>query len=54
MLLLKNVVEFEAKLIYIGLYTVMAFLLEPVFGATLGCVPSVYGYLKAIPEICTK
>lgn len=46
--------EFEAKLLEIGPETVMAFILEPVVGAALGCVPYVPGYLKAIKEICVK
>lgn len=32
----------------------MAFILEPVVGAALGCVPPVPGYLKAMREVCVS
>lgn len=34
--------------------TVCAFVAEPVVGATLGCVPSVPGYFKAMRKVCDK
>ncbi len=46
--------EFEAKLEELGPDTVMAFVAEPVVGATLGAVPAVPGYFKAIREICDR
>lgn len=38
----------------IGSEKVMAFILEPVSGAALGCAPFVPGYLKAMQEVCHK
>ena len=32
----------------------MAFVAEPVVGATLGAVPAVDGYFKTIREICNR
>lgn len=32
----------------------MAFILEPMVGAALGCVPAVPGYLKAMQDVCHK
>ncbi|WP_372024777.1 aspartate aminotransferase family protein [Tistrella mobilis] len=46
--------EFERELLIQGPETVLAFLAEPVVGATLGAVPAVEGYFKAIREICTR
>ncbi|HRO10031.1 aspartate aminotransferase family protein [Amaricoccus sp.] len=44
--------ELEAEIRRLGPETVMAFLCEPVVGATAGAVPAVPGYLKRIREIC--
>ncbi|MCJ8339842.1 MAG: aspartate aminotransferase family protein [Pseudomonadales bacterium] len=44
--------ELEAKLEQLGANTVLAFIAEPVVGATLGAVPSVPGYFKRVREIC--
>lgn len=50
----RKAAELEAKFIEIGPDTVMAFILEPVVGAALGCVPYVPGYLKAMKDVCDK
>ncbi|MEM1301893.1 MAG: aspartate aminotransferase family protein [Pseudomonadota bacterium] len=42
----------EAEIERLGPETVMAFVAEPVVGATAGAVPSVPGYFKRIREIC--
>lgn len=42
--------ELEAHLAEVGPETVIAFIAEPVVGATLGAVPAVPGYFKAIRE----
>jgi len=44
--------ELEDEILRLGPETVMAFIAEPVVGATLGAVPAVEGYLKRIREIC--
>ncbi|MCL3882437.1 aspartate aminotransferase family protein [Marivita sp. GX14005] len=44
--------ELEVELQRVGPETVMAFIAEPVVGATLGAVPAVEGYFKRIREIC--
>jgi adenosylmethionine-8-amino-7-oxononanoate aminotransferase len=44
--------ELEAEIERVGPETVMAFIAEPVVGATLGAVPAVDGYFKRIREIC--
>ena len=44
----------EAKLRELGPENVLAFIAEPVVGATLGAVPAVDGYLKRIREICDR
>lgn len=46
--------ELEAEILRLGPETVMAFIAEPVVGATLGAVPAVPGYLARIREICTR
>ena len=46
--------ELEAEIQRLGPETVMAFLAEPVVGATLGAVPAVPGYLARIREICDR
>ena len=44
----------EAKLLELGPETVMAFVAEPVVGATAGAVPAAPGYLARIREICDR
>jgi adenosylmethionine-8-amino-7-oxononanoate aminotransferase len=44
--------ELETEILRLGPETVMAFIAEPVVGATSGAVPAVPGYLKRIREIC--
>jgi adenosylmethionine-8-amino-7-oxononanoate aminotransferase len=44
--------ELEEKIIELGPDQVMAFIAEPVVGATLGAVPGVAGYFRRIREIC--
>lgn len=46
--------ELEQEILRLGTDTVMAFIAEPVVGATLGAVPAVNGYFKRIKEICDK
>jgi len=44
--------ELEITIEKLGSQNVMAFVAEPVVGATLGAVPAVDGYFKTIREIC--
>ncbi|MHA7884558.1 aspartate aminotransferase family protein [Nitratireductor rhodophyticola] len=44
----------EDKINELGPDTVMAFVAEPVVGATAGAVPAVSGYFKRIREICDR
>jgi len=46
--------ELEAKIEELGGDTVIAFVAEPVVGATLGAVPPTPGYFKRIREICDR
>lgn len=46
--------ELDAKISELGEDAVMAFVCEPVVGATLGAVPPVEGYLRAIREVCDR
>ncbi len=46
--------ELEAEIERLGPETVMAFVAEPVVGATAGAVPPVEGYFKRIREICDR
>ncbi|KAI2787700.1 Aminotransferase [Penicillium oxalicum] len=46
--------ELEDKFQELGPDTVCAFVAETVTGATLGCVPALPGYLKAMKEVCQK
>lgn len=46
--------ELEAEILRLGPETVMAFIAEPVVGATLGAVPPVEGYFERIREICDQ
>lgn len=44
--------ELEAEILRVGPENVIAFVAEPVVGATMGAVPPVKGYFKRIREIC--
>ncbi len=44
----------EEEILRLGPETVMAFVAEPVVGATLGAVPAVAGYFRRIREICDR
>ena len=46
--------ELETEIQRLGPESVMAFVAEPVVGATAGAVPAVPGYLKRIREICDR
>jgi len=46
--------ELEAKILELGTDSVIAFVAEPVVGATLGAVTAAPGYFKRIREICDK
>ncbi|QKV19193.1 aspartate aminotransferase family protein [Oricola thermophila] len=46
--------ELEAEIERLGPETVLAFIAEPVVGATAGAVPPVEGYFRRIREICDK
>ena len=44
----------EDEILSVGVDQVMAFVAEPVVGASLGAVPAVDGYFKRIREICDR
>ncbi|WP_159588086.1 aspartate aminotransferase family protein [Chelativorans xinjiangense] len=46
--------QLEDKILELGADTVMAFIAEPVVGATAGAVPAVPGYLARIRDICER
>lgn len=46
--------ELEAEILNLGADKVMAFVAEPVVGATLGAVTAVPGYFKRVREICDR
>lgn len=46
--------ELDEEINRLGAENVMAFVAEPVVGATLGAVPAVEGYFKRIREICDE
>lgn len=46
--------ELEAEILRLGAENVMAFVAEPVVGATLGAVTAVPGYFKRIREVCDR
>jgi adenosylmethionine-8-amino-7-oxononanoate aminotransferase len=50
----KKAAELEAKFQELGPQTVIGFIMEPVVGAALGCVPCVPGYMKAMRDVCHK
>ncbi len=46
--------ELEDKILELGADQVIAFVAEPVVGATLGAVPAVEGYFRRIREVCDR
>ncbi|TDK44488.1 aspartate aminotransferase family protein [Antarcticimicrobium luteum] len=46
--------ELEDEILRLGPDTVMAFMAEPVVGATMGAVPAAPGYFNRIREICDR
>ena len=46
--------ELEAKIVELGADSVIAFVAEPVVGATLGAVTAANGYFRRIREICDR
>jgi len=46
--------ELEAEFQRLGPENVVAFIAEPVVGATAGCVPAPDGYFRAVREICDR
>ncbi len=50
----RLVAELEAEITSLGAETVMAFVAEPVVGATLGAVPAVGDYFKRIRAVCDR
>ncbi len=46
--------ELEAEILRLGEDAVIAFVAEPVVGATAGAVPAVEGYFKRVREICDQ
>ena len=46
--------ELETEILRLGEYAVIAFVAEPVVGATAGAVPAVEGYFKRVREICDQ
>lgn len=46
--------ELEQEIIATGPQTVIAFVAEPIVGATMGAVPAVPGYFKRVREICDR
>jgi adenosylmethionine-8-amino-7-oxononanoate aminotransferase len=51
---LRAAQELEDEILRLGPENVMAFMAEPVVGATLGAVPAVTGYFRRIREICDR
>ena len=50
----RTALELEAEIERLGSETVMAFVAEPVVGATMGAVPAVPGYFRRVREICDR
>lgn len=46
--------ELEDAILGLGADTVVAFVAEPVVGATLGAVPAVPGYFRRVREVCDR
>ncbi len=51
---LRSANELERKILQLGADNVIAFIAEPVVGATAGAVPPMPGYFKRIREICDQ
>lgn len=51
---LRAAQELEDEILRLGPDTVMAFVAEPVVGATMGAVPAVEAYFKRIRKICDQ
>ncbi|KMW60660.1 Adenosylmethionine-8-amino-7-oxononanoate aminotransferase [Candidatus Rhodobacter oscarellae] len=51
---LRAAQELEDEILRLGPETVMAFMAEPVVGATMGAVPAVAGYYQRIRGICDR
>lgn len=51
---LRAAQELEDEILRLGADEVIAFIAEPVVGATIGAVPAVEGYFKRIRHICDK
>lgn len=51
---LRSANELETKILELGAENVIAFIAEPVVGATAGAVPPAPGYFKRIREICDQ
>jgi len=51
---LRAAQELEDEILRLGPDSVMAFIAEPVVGATLGAVPAAPGYFRRIREICDR
>lgn len=51
---LRKAAELDAEFQRVGPESVIAFIAEPVSGASLGCVPYVHGYLAAMKRVCRK
>ncbi|KFY17977.1 hypothetical protein V492_00227 [Pseudogymnoascus sp. VKM F-4246] len=50
----RKSVELDTEFKRLGPESVIAFICEPISGATLGCIPYVHGYLPAMKAICRK
>ncbi len=50
----RLIAELESEIERLGPESVMAFVAEPVVGATLGAVPAVDGYFKHVREVCDQ
>jgi adenosylmethionine-8-amino-7-oxononanoate aminotransferase len=50
----RLVQELEAKLAELGGENVIAFVAEPVVGATMGAVPAVPGYFRRVRDVCDR
>lgn len=48
----RLIAELESEIARLGPDSVMAFVAEPVVGATLGAVPAVEGYFRRVREVC--
>jgi adenosylmethionine-8-amino-7-oxononanoate aminotransferase len=46
--------ELDRSIVVAGADTILAFIAEPVVGATLGAVPAVPGYFRRVREVCDR